>query len=409
MSDGAQIGARTFSSENAGDIEVTATSIKIIGTSLFGPSALFTTVSQGAMGEGGDLSITTDRLRVEGGAQIAVSTAGDGKAGNLTVTAKESVELIGGSQEGRSGLFASAIIGKGDGGNLEVKTGKLLLQKGGIISVSNFSSRNPDDTPAGQGAAGNLEVAASLIQLENDSIITANTASGDRGNITLTQVDNLLMLNNSRISTDAQGSSTGGNITITTDTLTALNNSDITANAQQGEGGKVTINAKGIFGTQFREQLTSASDITASSELGAEFNGVVEIKTPEIDTMSGFAVLSSTMIKPTEQVTKTCNREVVNQNVFIITNKGGLPTAPHQTLSANSVWRDFRHLDRLLANNSNRIEVTSNEPSLVEAQSWLTDEDGKLKLVNQSMAILLGRRSAIAPGINGEQLAQCGK
>ena len=65
----------------------------------------------------------------------------------------------------------------------------------------------------------------------------------------------------------AGGTGNGGNITIDTDTLVALENSDIIANARQSFGGRVSINAQGIFGTQFRDNPTLLSDITATGEV----------------------------------------------------------------------------------------------------------------------------------------------
>ncbi len=85
------------------------------------------------------------------------------------------------------------------------------------------------------------------------------------------------MLDRSQITTNAQGEVTGGNITINTQNLAALSNSDISANAEQAFGGQVIVNADAIFGTEFWTQPTTASDITATSELGPEFSGTVEL------------------------------------------------------------------------------------------------------------------------------------
>ena len=45
-------------------------------------------------------------------------------------------------------------------------------------------------------------------------------------------------------------------------------NSDITANAFQGDGGKINITTNAIFGLEYQPQLTPKSDITASSQFG---------------------------------------------------------------------------------------------------------------------------------------------
>ena len=86
------------------------------------------------------MSITTGELLVQDGGLVSASTTGEGNAGNLNVNATDSIELIGTAPDGRSGLFASAIIGTGDGGNLTVVTDRFIIQDGATVSVSNFSS-----------------------------------------------------------------------------------------------------------------------------------------------------------------------------------------------------------------------------------------------------------------------------
>lgn len=65
--------------------------------------------------------------------------------------------------------------------------------------------------------------------------------------------------------------------------MLAFYNSDITANAQLGFGGKVTVNVQAIFGTKFRPVLTQQSDITATSEAGADAQGIVVFNSPDFD------------------------------------------------------------------------------------------------------------------------------
>ncbi|MGK7901360.1 MAG: hypothetical protein AB4352_08110 [Hormoscilla sp.] len=114
--------------------------------------------------------------------------------------------------------------------------------------------------------------------------------------VRLASISQLLMGGNSAITTNARGEARGGNIAIATDTLIARKNSDISANAEANFGGRVSITAQGIFGTAFREENTLLSDITAISQLGTEFNGIVEINTPDVDPSAGLILLSSVKI-----------------------------------------------------------------------------------------------------------------
>ena len=152
---------------------------------------------------------------------------------------------------------------------------------------------------------------------------------GDRGNIDL-QSDNAVVLRRgSAITTNARETATGGNIFIDTGILVALENSDITANAAQSFGGRVLVNAQNIFGTEFREQMTSESDITASSALGAEFSGTVELNTPDVDPSRGLTELPENLTDSGTQIAAVCT--ATGENEFTVTGRGGLPQAPSET------------------------------------------------------------------------------
>lgn len=249
ITDGAQVSAGTFGSGDGGSLTVQATEVEVIGISPGGASGLFT--PSAATGTGGNLTIETSRLRVADGAQIAASTRGSGNAGELIVKATESVELIGTSPFSRSGLFANAIVGTGDGGDLTISTEKLIVRDGAIISASNFSSLNPN-IPPGLGLAGNIQVSARSMLLDNtspDSLggITASTNEGGGGNIDLQVKDEIIARNGSRISAETLGSGKGGSVNITTDELELANGAGLTVSSQgSGDAGDLEVVARSI-------------------------------------------------------------------------------------------------------------------------------------------------------------------
>jgi filamentous hemagglutinin family protein len=390
---GAQILTTTFGLGNAGELNINAFDIEVIGVAeLLGSSIIAATVEKipaipaSGIGLGGNINIQTQNLRLLDGGQIASATSGSGNAGNLQVNANN-VELVGVSEIGRSGLFASAIQDSGNGGNSTVTAERLTIRNGATISVSNFQSQNL--VPPGTGAAGSIQINAPNLLLENQGIITADSNAGDFGNITI-QSRNMVMRQGSRISTNALNSSSGGNLTISTDTLLALENSDITANAQQGFGGRVVVNAQGIFGTQFREQLTLESDITASSELGTEFNGTVQINTPDVDPSRGLVKLPTSLTDPSESIATGCAATAKN-NSLVFSGRGGLPDNPNHTLRDYTLWYDTRNIlnphkvdkKRETTRRIEKAKKTKQTPEerIVEAQGWVLDSDGKVELV----------------------------
>ncbi|BAY94806.1 MULTISPECIES: two-partner secretion domain-containing protein [unclassified Tolypothrix] len=270
---GAQIGTGTFSSGNAGDLNIQANDVELIGSSSKAPSMIFTTVTSNATGKGGNLNLDTQTLRLIDGGQIASSTAGSGNAGNLTVKATD-IEAVGYSKQGRSGLFASAIQGNGDGGNLAIATDNLTLKDGGIISASNFHSINSNISP-GQGKAGNIQIAAGAILLDNTSAenpasITASTLSGGGGNIFLNVQQSLTARNGSQISADTKGSGDGGSININADSLEFTTGAYLTTStAGKGNAGLINIDARSMLFDGYSNGLFTG----AFSEAKAESQG----------------------------------------------------------------------------------------------------------------------------------------
>ncbi|OAB60428.1 hypothetical protein AY599_18970 [Leptolyngbya valderiana BDU 20041] len=190
-----------------------------------------------------------------------------------------------------------------------------------------------------------------------------------------------ILRSGSFIETNAEGEFPGGNITIDTGVLAALENSDISANALNSAGGRVIIDAQGIFGTQFRNQLTPESDITATSELGAEFSGTVELNTPNIDTTSGLVDLSANPVDAAA-ILATDPCATGRDSEFYITGRGGLPPNPESILPGNATWVDLR------SPHTATPELTSTPDDetaqLVEAQGWYVNSEGNVVLSAQT-------------------------
>jgi large exoprotein involved in heme utilization and adhesion len=302
----------------------------------------------------------------------------------LSVTASDTVEVIGRSVDGR---FPSALtaqtIGAGNARNLTIATQQLTIRDGAEVNVSS----------TGTGIAGELRVGAEAIRLDNQGKIRADT-SGGGGNINLS-TDDLILRQGSSISTNATGSNiTGGNITIDTDNLVAVpkEDSDISANAENSFGGRVIVNAQGIFGTQFRPQDSPLSDITASSALGPQFNGIVQLNTPGIDPSRGLANLPTEVVDASNQIAQTCGagRGEAGKNEFIVTGSRGMPSNPYEPLSSDEALEDIhppsgfssrRNSEPVAVRTVTFQSATSNpKPPIVEAQGWVMNDKGQVVL-----------------------------
>ena len=393
ISAGAEITSETFSAfrqGQAGNIRVMADSIELTGID-DQPTGIFASVGKdldGNIGQGDSnkLIIQTNQLVVQDGAQIVVGTLGAGAAGNLTITA-DTITLDGSNNRGSSGLFASALLGPGRGGDILVEADSLVVKNGATINASNFSSTNSDLLP-GQGAAGDITINAQTIELSNEGTITTSTNGGDRGNIVLNS--NLITLSDrSSITTDAQ-STDGGNIFINTQFLVANPNedSDITANAfENGMGGSIRINTRRIFGLAFRDELTPQSDITVSSAFGTDGEVIIDLQ--GVDSTSDLGKLPSGVVDESDRVATGCPAD--SGANFIATGRGGVPADPTQSLVEDVLLHAFEttpsnnnHSDQK-SFSSQGLNASNVPNALIEAQRWRYDEQGQMQLWHPMM------------------------
>ncbi|HLO47449.1 MAG TPA: S-layer family protein, partial [Kamptonema sp.] len=329
-------------------------------------------------GRGGDIRLSTPLLTLRDGALISAASLGAADAGNITLNADRiEVQGIGTNRGLSSRIEASAGTllnfdnpnATGNGGSLNVNARELIVKDGAIFNVRAL----------GTGSAGNINVVADSIALDNQSSIDGRTTSGLGANINMQSLA-LQLRRNSRIATDA-GESTGGNIAIDTNTLVALENSDITANAQRGAGGRVSINAQGIFGTQFRDGLTPQSDITATSELGPQFSGVVEINTPDVDPSAGLVELSTNFAEVSDRIATGCQASRTDR--FAVVGRSGLPVTPYDSLNG---WYDTTGVSSVRTqqqqNRRNlRSQSSNSQSSIVEVTRWEINQKGEVELV----------------------------
>ncbi|NJR18561.1 MAG: filamentous hemagglutinin N-terminal domain-containing protein [Calothrix sp. CSU_2_0] len=350
--DGSSVASFTQTgSGSSGSVFVKAENIQISGVGEQGDRSTISSSSLSS-GNAGRVNIDTKNLSVTNGGSVSSSGFSSGSAGSVIINAADSVEVMGKAGEVVSEI-RSAIrvfnsepvrrllglpdIPQGKAGDVEINARSLKISNEGRVSVGNL----------GIGDGGTLRVNANLLTLQGKASITANTQSGVGGNI-LIQSPDIQMLDNSNITATAQGNTgNGGNISIDTSTLVALNNSDISANAQASSGGRIVINATGIFGTQFRPFLTPESDITASSAAGA--NGVVDINSFYFDSNLAIVELPETVRQIANEITTGCKAS--DENKFIITGRGGLPEDPKTFLRGETTWSDLRFPDKMALEN----------------------------------------------------------
>lgn len=400
LKNGAQVRAGTSGVGQSGDLRVRATEIELIGRAENGilPSSILASVedlrnlSLGiGSGDGGNAFIETERLTILDGAEISASTFGDGRAGNLTVSATENINLSGvNSISGDSSTITARALGNGNAGSININTPNLRVEDRAIVTVSS----------SGSGVAGSLNINAPSIELNNGTL-SAETAAGDRGNITI-QTAEINLKNNSAITTNATKSATGGDINIDAQFIIGADNSNISANAIEGQGGNISINAEGVF-------LDTDSQITASSTLGID--GTVNINT-QVDPTQGVVRLSPKVIDAESTIAKNICAPTQAQkegSLFVITGRGGLPPDPTQPLTVlrgTVEWETNTHKDENTAMivSDHRQPVTvyhrrqsADLPEINQAQGWVMTENAAVKLTSTSTIVYSASPQLIHP------------
>jgi filamentous hemagglutinin family protein len=405
---------------NAGKISITANSLLIESSGVFSRTIItgkageinfniadtFVLKSSGigtnpyGTGDAGKISMTANSLRIEN-AEVSSRTYEDntGNAGDININVAGSMAVI-----GDTAVISTQTEGKGNAGQITVSAESLKINRGGIIATSNSSGNAGNlsvqtktlvlDNQAGlrvestgDGNAGTLNIVADTIQLDNQSRINATSTTGKGGDVRL-QVGKLLLLRRgSSISTTAgteHKGGDGGNIRINAPSgfivAVPTENSDITANAYTGKGGRVEVNASGIYGTQFREKENpQTSDITVSSEFGV--NGTVELNTPDIDPNIGLVNLPSVPVDT--KLAQSCNSPNYAKSSFIITGRGGLPPNPKDILTPDAVQVDWVTLNPNFDNRKSSSVSTATKPTpepIVEATGWVFNAKGEVVL-----------------------------
>ncbi|MDJ0593061.1 MAG: filamentous hemagglutinin N-terminal domain-containing protein [Pleurocapsa sp. MO_226.B13] len=315
---GAQIGGTSDSGNVRGiDININASEITLQNSLLTGGfPAIGSQVYEYGTGDGGNITITTEKLSLNDGAQITTSTFGPGNGGDLIVNASESIELNGSipDDEGDQPSALSAGVGipffpipsAGNGGDITINTPRLVVTDGALIET----------TAQNNGNGGNLTLDVS------DSILLAGTSpaaelggegrSGIFVNAEPSYEESIFDFDTEETTFTGEIIPTtgkGGNLTLNTGTLIIEQGALISADTfSLGNGGDANINVNRLI-------LRDGGRINAGSLLGVE----------PLDTERGTG--GNIDITATESVEITgsgaINGEPVNSSLFTLAESNG--------------------------------------------------------------------------------------
>ncbi len=328
ISEGVTISALTDGKGEAGSIN-----LNIDDEILIDSGTTFTVETDGEK-DAGDIELTANRITIGEDAELSAKSTANatGEAGDIILNTNQLTVF------GEKGIFAET-QGEGEGGSITINPldDNLTLQIGffdnGIISASTTASGdggNIDITNSvnltisgegkiavettGDGKAGIINLSTEELTLKEGVKVTASTfATGNSGNINLL-ADNIY-LDNAKIQAITSGSGKGGNINIpNTENLNLVNNSEIIASTSgEGKAGSIDLN------------VSQAVTIDRDSELKVETENIgdagdIEINTPTL-TIGENAELSA---RSKKNATGIAGNITLNTNQLNISGELGI-------------------------------------------------------------------------------------
>ena len=266
-----RISAETFSSGEAGSINIHAGSLSIDGLGSPDASAGISANTY-ATGNAGDLTITVDKLSIVRRGLISASTYSSGKAGDVSIHTN-SLSIDGsGTMPGLGTGISADTFGTGDAGKLSITVDRLLTIAGrGQISARTFSYGNAGGISI---HAGSLSIDGSATPGDETGIFVLSDetspkdAIGDAGNLTVTVDGTMNIVAGGKISAVTHTGGKGGDVTLQTGSLSIDGSADplhftgIEADSSAGatgDAGNITINVNQALSVAGTGGITAAT------------------------------------------------------------------------------------------------------------------------------------------------------
>ena len=289
------------------------------------------------------------------------------------------------------GLLASGTVGINDDGSLsfpeDVAKTNITLNNAATVDVRSTS---------GAGKAGKLTITANSLNLDQGTL-TAATASGSGGNITIQTQNNITMRNESLITAAAIENGDGGDININGQFIVAFpsqppeNGNDILANSVEGREGIVRLNSTFRLNIQPRKAIegNGTNDI---DPIETEFAvDIVESK-KYIEILTDEQLIGNLACAASSSTDKEANS-------FIIVGKGGIPPQPTEPFMTDSLIPDDETITSEKKTVEREIEQKQRNPNYITAEikpiktsmgdiyparGIIKTEDGKIILTSYS-------------------------
>ncbi|MBF0487898.1 MAG: filamentous hemagglutinin N-terminal domain-containing protein [Nitrospirae bacterium] len=413
--------ALSGSTGNAGDITIKASdTISIAGYYAVSKGVYSSDIVSETLGKGnaGNINIETKNLNITelGLINTSARSGSTGKAGDITITASDTINIDGYYDAGSNGVYSSEIVsetlGKGEAGSINIETKNLNITDIGVISTTARSGSTGKAGDITITASGDINIAGyydSGKSVYESGILSETYGAGKAGDITIL-TNNLNLANAGKISTSAESSSTGSGGSITVLALGSINISGFYTDGydayqsgiysetnSSGNAGDVTLLSRNLYISDYG-LITTQSTGTGNA-------GGITVKIAEMLQMSGGDIATSSKnttggnIDIAAADIRLYDDSSITSNVSKGKDKGGNITITAGTLclldsSAISADADIGYGGDITIN-AGTVFLWSQEKAL-HASSTISGQSGTIT-INSPLTDISGSMVALTP------------
>ncbi|NEQ52252.1 MAG: S-layer family protein [Leptolyngbya sp. SIO3F4] len=299
----AALEASNLGATDGGTISVRASEeLEVTGTNRRFPDTSAILIGVFGEGLGNHLVVDTDELLLSQSAFITVDTFDQGASGGMTINANDI--LILGDPDGSTPetVLASSTFDRGQGGDVQITAERLTVQGSSFLAVDVLR-----DSATGNGGDLKLNV-GELILRDGAQVSTATFGVGNSGDLEVVATDSVEITGFNTFSegdfstglfSSAEPGSTGnaGNLSITTPRLSVVQGGKVAVNTVgDGDGGNITIRADAIEVADPIVDFTGAvSGLVANAVSGSTGDGgSLDIEANRLNVYNGGQITAST-------------------------------------------------------------------------------------------------------------------
>lgn len=461
LSGRAKLNSSTSGSGNAGETKIVAqNSVLLEG----GSEIISRTQGQG---NAGDITVEAGSISITDKSGLISSSNGSGNAGSIFLQIRDATSLSDSLINSSAGVVIGQ--GFGDAGDIHIRTGTLTLTKGAGFFVANAGEKKAGNVkinardrvlldksyiygpnPGTAGVSGNVEIDAKSIVLTDSAIIVATFGEKDAGNVRLKASDSTVIsrvdpnleqlkqigLSTPGIYTNTTGKGNAGSLTIETGDLKVLGGAQVSASTRSsGKGGTLSVTSNSLdvmSGGQLRTTTSgsgNAGDITADvrdritlsgsgsglfvNTTGSGNAGNLNLKTQNLSISDGAQISASTSAQGVggSVTVNTQDLFVNNARISATTSgegAGGSITVTTNTLEATNGGKlitDASQAGRagdIIANVRDRITLSGNGTQISASTSGRGDA-GNVSLLNtQNLSVSVRDGAQISAETSGQ-------